>query len=39
MIKKCYEAPKIELSYAITDDFMTTSDEIIILPPHEFNIY
>ena len=39
MKKKLYEEPKIELVRGITEDFLSESDEIIILPPHEFKVF
>ena len=39
MNKKLYEKPVIEISSVITENFLTESDDIIILPPHEFSVF
>lgn len=38
MEKKVYVSPEIDLSIVIAENFLSSSDEII-LPPHEFKIF
>ena len=39
MNKKLYEEPSFEITSVITEDFLSESDEIIVLPPHEFKVF
>lgn len=39
MNKKDYIPPEVNISTVILEDFLRNSDDPIILPPHEFNVY